>query len=162
MPKSRKNTKRKEQLKKYKTKHKKMTNQPSPEVRNFPVWKSTDTIVMSGAEWKVISDFVNSAIDAYSAVNQVMSRNIVEGNITLSFEKFNKDKGVYEPMSDEDQAPYQADVQKAIQVAKTQLNQPQDAVPSQDTTPDAPKEEAKVVQLYPEATTSGTSGNQGT
>ncbi len=89
-----------------------------PEVRNFPVWKGDDLIEVSGAEWEAVNNFIDQAQGALYAVNSVMSRNIVKGTIKMKFEKLNKATLSYEPMTAEEEAPYQEELAKAIESAK--------------------------------------------
>lgn len=132
--KSRKNPKRKEKLSNYKQKNKKVkqmsTQQPQsqgfglPEIRQSPVWNSNDMLEISGEEWNTIFNYIESGNQALYAANAVMSRNIVNGKVKLKFDKLNKDKNGYDEMTPEEEAPYQAEVQAAIEKAiEMQKNQ---------------------------------------
>src|SRR6188768_2906446 len=116
MAKSRKNPNRKKQLNNYKTKKTQMSstsaNQPKPEIRQTPCWKQGDIIEMTGQEWEEIYNFINGATGAFMATNQVMSRNIVNGNVKLRFEKLN-DKGEFVALTPEEEKPYQDDLNNA-------------------------------------------------
>ena len=127
MSKSRKNPGRKENLQKYKNKHKKQEsmNQSQfelPEVRQSPVWKSDELLEVSGQEWETLFNFVENSSAAFMAANAVMSRNIINGKIKLKFEKLNKETLQYSDMSAEEEAPYQTEFQKAVQQAVQQAN----------------------------------------
>lgn len=126
MSKSRKNPGREDKLKEYKNKNKKnkkmsdlQSNQPMgmPEVRQSPIWKSDEMLEISGAEWESIFNFIENSSAAFMAANAVMSRNIVNGKIKLKFDKLNKETFTYEDMTPEEEAPYQAEFQKAIEAA---------------------------------------------
>ena len=152
MPKSKTNPKRRDNVNafKEKVKNKKMTqetNQPQiPEIRQVPIWKSQTEISMNGLEFEAIFNFINSAQGAYGAVQSIMNKNILNGNVQLDYEKLNEDKTQYVPMTDEEKAPHKAEFEQMITALKAQAT---NMVKRQDEhlEPDAPKQETKVVNL---------------
>lgn len=88
-----------------------------PEIRQSPVWNSDEIIEVSGHEWEAIFNFIESSSSAFMAANSVMSRNIINNKIRLKFEKLNKETLMYEDMTPEEEAPYQAEFQKAVKSA---------------------------------------------
>jgi hypothetical protein len=122
MPKSKVDKSRKDKLNNYKKQHKKslimQENQLNlPEVREVPTWAADQKIEVTGKEFELLYNFVTSVGDAHAAAQSIMSRNILNGNIQMSFEKLVKtDNGdvSYEKMSPEESAPKQAEYQKLI------------------------------------------------
>lgn len=88
-----------------------------PEIRQSPTWPSDEMLEISGSELETILNFVEASSSAFMATNAVMSRNIINGKIKLKFEKLNKDTFQYEEMTPEEEAPYQKEVQNAIDAA---------------------------------------------
>lgn len=112
---------RNNKVKQFKEKQKqKIMNQELQNVRPIPVWKSTDKIELSGLEFEVINNFINSVQASYGAIQSVMNRNILSGVISLDFEKLNEDKTAYVEMSDEEKAPHIAEYQKILEAARLQ------------------------------------------
>jgi hypothetical protein len=147
MSKSRKNPERNKNLKSYKNRiqtekqiknkintimseRTQQSNQPvgMPEIRQSPVWKSDEMLEITGAEWETLFNFVENSSAAFMAANAVMSRNIINGKVKLKFEKLNKESFMYEDMTSEEEAPYQAEVQKAIDAAVKAVSQSNSAI----------------------------------
>lgn len=131
-----------QQLQKFKQKLKmakeKEVGQTLPEFRNIPVWDANAKIEIFGYEWEVIYNTVAQMQLLGQATNAVMSRNIVNGNISMDFEKLNAESLAYESMSDSDKAPLKADFEKMVVNLRNQQNE-QMAMKSH--------EEGKVVKL---------------
>ena len=142
MPKTKHRPKHAQQLQKFKQKLKmakeKEVGQTLPEFRNIPVWDANAKIEIFGYEWEVIYNTVAQMQLLGQATNAVMSRNIVNGNISMDFEKLNAESLSYESMSDSDKAPLKADFEKMVVNLRNQQNE-QMAMKSH--------EEGKVVKL---------------
>lgn len=112
-----------------------------PEVRNVPVWANDAIIEMKGFEFEALFNGLMQIQTAQQAVNGIMSRNVLNGTIKMDFEKFDKTKQEYVPMSDEEKAPYVKNFEDAVEAAKkpqvAETNAPliQEA-PTQFVTPD--------------------------
>lgn len=89
-----------------------------PEVRNVPVWANDSKIVITGFEFECLFNSLMQVQTAQQAVNGIMSRNILEGNIQMDFEKYDPARKDYGPMTDEEKVPYKADFAKAVEAAK--------------------------------------------
>lgn len=126
--------------KKKKNMNSQQTQQPQPEVRQRPEWNAGDILEISGAELKTMMDFIEQSTAAFYAINGVMSRNIVNGKIKLKFDKFDKQANDYVEMTAEEEAPYQEEVQQAIQAALAIQN---GNVPEQSTAGPITAEEQK-------------------
>lgn len=86
MPKSKVNTKRKSKVEQFKQKTKKRMNESKiPQLRSFPIWKSQDTINVSGLEWQSIYNALNIFREAIVASESVMQRNTESGVISTKF-----------------------------------------------------------------------------
>lgn len=171
MPESKHRKKHKQQLSKFKTKQQKMSQQlppQMPEVRNVPVWASDAKIEISGFEWEAIQNGLVQVQIMQQAAQAVMTRNIVNGTIKMDFEKLNPKTLQYEPMTDEEKAPHQAQFAKIIETIKAgpqpqpqkEAEEPSVILNAQgesaskstaevatEAVTDAPKEEAKVIKL---------------
>jgi hypothetical protein len=112
-----------------------------PEVRNVPVWANDAIIEMKGFEFEALFNGLMQIQTAQQAVNGIMSRNVLNGTVKMDFEKFDKAKQEYVPMSDEEKAPYVKNFEDAVEAAKkpqvAETNAPliQEA-PTQFVTPD--------------------------
>lgn len=85
-----KNKERKQNLVNYKNKIKKQMSeeknvQEIPELRQYPVWKSQDTIEVSGLEWEAIYNLLNVFRQAVVAGESVMQRNTQNGKIVMKY-----------------------------------------------------------------------------
>lgn len=144
MPKSRTNPNRKQNVLKYKQskKAKSMSNnqQQLPEVRNVPVWKSTETLEMNGLEFQEIFNFLNNINGAYMAAHSILNRNIMNGKVGMQFEKLNAETGQYELLTGEDAKPYEDEFNKMVEAVKTQAE-------SQPTPAETEDQEGKVERL---------------
>lgn len=121
MPKSKNRKDHKQKLNQFKTKQKQMSNEQQfeiPAVRNVPVWANDAKIEMNGFEFEAIFNGLMQIQAAQQAVNGIMSRNILSGNIQMDFEKISDDKQSYVPMTEEEKAPYKAEFEKAVEAAK--------------------------------------------
>lgn len=117
-------------------------NQLSP-VRQLPVWKSSDKIVLNGLEWEAIFNFINNTQDAFMAMNNVMNRHVIEGTIKMKFQKLSGTE--YVDMTPEEEAPYQKEFQDMLQQAHelaadaVAKNQEKDLAQSQKDVPSLAK-----------------------
>lgn len=158
MPKSRRDKKRKQKLRDYKTVKqiekqivKQMSTQESqqngqsqltaPPIRQVPQWKSNEPIDMLGIEFEAIFNYIASASAANAAVQAIMNRNILNGKVKVTFEKLSPDGEAYVPMSDDEQAPLKAEFDNLI----AQIKQKAAEQESQS------KQQAPVVQLVDSA-----------
>lgn len=83
-----KNKERKQNLVNYKNKiRKQMSEQKSniPNIRQYPVWSSTETIEVSGLEWEQIYNLLNIFRQAIVAGESVMQRNLEKGKVTMKY-----------------------------------------------------------------------------
>ena len=87
-------------------------------IRQIPVWKSTETLEVNGLEWQAIARHFETINEAFMAFHSVINRNMLNGKIKIEFQKINEEGG-YEPMSEEEQKPYQEEIEKMIQQANT-------------------------------------------
>lgn len=119
MPKSKNRKNHNTKLNKYKN-QKNMSEQQYeiPEVRNIPIWANDAVIPITGVEFEAIFNNLMSLQTAQQAVNGIMSRSILDGIIQMDFERYDKEKKDYVPMSEEAKAPYKADFAKAVAAAK--------------------------------------------
>lgn len=125
MPQSRKNKERKQKQQNYKNKQKMMNDkqreqmaQTLPPVRQIPVWSSDADIAMKGFEFEALQNSIVQLQVAQQSIQSIMSRNLVEGNIKMDFEKLNPQTLEYEPMTDEEKKPHQDDFAKAVENVK--------------------------------------------
>jgi hypothetical protein len=119
MPKSKNRTEHKQKLNQFKQNQKMEQNKMEiPAVRNIPIWGNDTEIVMKGFEWEAIFNGLMGIQTAQQAANSVMTRNVLNGTINMDFEKFDKEKGAYVPMTPAEKEPYIADFEKAKQAAK--------------------------------------------
>jgi hypothetical protein len=107
----RKNKDRKENLNKYKNQRKQMNENQTlanslPPVRNYPVWDQNANIVIKGFEWEAIQNGLAQIQLAQQAAQSVMSRNIVNGTISMGFEKLDPQTLQYVAMTAEEAAPH--------------------------------------------------------
>lgn len=100
----------KQKLNKRKTNQKNMSNQEKnvamPPVRTIPTWNPEANITLKGFEWEAIQNGLGSLQLSMQAAQSVMSRNIIDGNIQMDFEKLNNATMQYEPMTEEEKAPH--------------------------------------------------------
>ena len=88
-----KNKERKQQLLNYKTKIKNQMSkeqeqldiQKIPQLKQFPIWKSQEEIIVSGLEWEAIYNALNIFRQGIVAAESVMQRNTESGKITMKF-----------------------------------------------------------------------------
>lgn len=127
---SKNNKSHKKRVNNFKTKIKtkmSQTNQQGPQqmppVRSIPVWDPNAKIEVTGFEWEAINNGLLQVQIAQQAVQAIMSRNIVEGTITLDFEKLNPKSLQYEPMTDGEKAPYIENMKKTIDAIKNPKSQ---------------------------------------
>lgn len=118
MPKSRKDPKRTKNLKTYKNKKRTMNQQSLPEVRNIPVWKSTDIIPVTGQEFEAIHNSFSQLQLGLAALQSVVSRNLVDGPITMDFQKLNPQTLQYEDMAPDEKAKYTAEFAELVEAFK--------------------------------------------
>ena len=90
------------------------TPPPMPEIRTVPKWDSTAEIVITGLEWELIYNTLLNTQGALQASQAVMSRNIVNGQIKLDFEKLNSKTLQYEEMPEDEKAPLIEDSMKQL------------------------------------------------
>lgn len=170
MPVSRNRNKHKEKSKTYKNKRKKMNNQSAmPPVRNVPIWAPDAKIEVTGYEWEAINDGIGQMSLAIQAIQAVMSRNIVNGNIQMDFEKLNPLSMQYEPMAEDEKVKYRADFAAVLKgfkdnQAKEQVAEKEPVTQQESLLVDSSgakiqseeptKEQAKVVNMF--ATDTGT------
>lgn len=166
MPKSRKNKERKENLQQYKNKRKQMNQelaQKLPPVRSIPTWPQDAKIEVSGFEWEAIQNAIVQMQMAQQAAQSIMSRNILNGAITMDFEKLNPQTLEYEPMSpDEKQkhieeyngmlAKFKESLAKRDAGVQSEPEQSAELAPAKPVILDAnaepiQAEEAKVIQM---------------
>lgn len=136
MAKSKTNPKRKQKQLNYKNSHKRKTmennQQQLPEVRNVPVWKSTDKFEMNGLEFQEIFNFLNNINGAYMATQSIMNKNIMNGTVKMQFEKINPETGQYEPLSGDDAKPYEDDFNAMVETVRKQNENPQPSAQPQE------------------------------
>lgn len=135
MPKSKNRTNHKEKLNQFKTKQRIMNQQTGqaptmPEIRNVPVWDPQATIEVKGFEWEAIQNGLTGVQMGLQAAQSIMSRNILNGTITMDFEKLNAATMQYELLSDEDAKPHVEQFKAQVEAFKT----------AQTATPVAPTE----------------------
>lgn len=124
MSKSKTNKDRRDNVLKYKQSHKQklMSKQQEqlldPNVRPSPQWKGDQLISMFGAEWDAIFNFINSVGPAYSACSSVMNRGVLEGVVTMKFERVNPETGETTELTEAEQKPYQDQFAETIKQAK--------------------------------------------
>ncbi len=87
---------------------------PMPEIRTVPKWDSTAEIAITGLEWELIYNALLNTQGALQASQAVMSRNIVNGQIKLDFEKLNAKTLKYEEMPEDEKAPLVEDSMKQL------------------------------------------------
>lgn len=158
MAKSKNRPEQKQKLKKRKEKIMSEQNKAAqaaqmPAVRNVPVWDPNALIEITGIEFEAIQNGLTQIQLAQQATQSVMSRNILNGTITMEFEKLNPQTLRYEAMTAEEQAPHVEQFNKQVaafkeatakaQQAQSAPVEPQVAV-SED---ESPKTEAKVVSM---------------
>lgn len=125
MPKSRKNKDRKENLLNYKTKRKQMNQelaQKLPPVRSIPTWPQDAKIEVTGFEWEAIQNAIVQMQVAQQAAQSIMSRNILNGQITMDFEKLNPQTLEYEPMNVEEKQKHVNEYNEMLANFKASLN----------------------------------------
>ena len=149
---SKRNKDRKGNLEKFKKKQKEkfMNDQQNieiPEIRPRPIWSSTAKIEVSGLEFEAIYNFINSVQGAYGAVQSVMNKNILSGNIQLDFEKLNQDKTAYVEMTEEEKAPHKAQYAAVLEAAKNRLETQEPLETVDSTVFEEPKQEGKIIQM---------------
>lgn len=110
----------KKQVNNIKNKTKKMNQQipQMPPVRQIPVWNPTDKIEITGYEWEAIYNGLVQLQGLQQAAQSVMSRNILNGVIQMDFEKLNAKTLQYEPMTDEEKAPYLKQFKQTVEAVK--------------------------------------------
>lgn len=89
-----------------------------PPVRSYPVWDANSLITLTGREFEIVYNAVNQIVGAYQALQGILSRNILDGVISMDFEKDADGGGNYVPMSDEEKAPHLQEFAKAIESVK--------------------------------------------
>lgn len=131
MPKSRTNKERKQKLENFKQKSKTMSTERTvpqmPEVQSIPTWSGDAKIEVTGAEWEAIQNGLSSVQLAQQAAQAVMARAMVEGVIKMDFAKLNPQTMEYEPMTDEEKAPYVENFNEAVKKVKDAANQPKES-----------------------------------
>lgn len=99
-----------------------------PAVRQSPVWKSTDTITLSGQEFEYIYNYVQAASNAFTACQSVMARHLVDGTIKMEFEKLLHDQNGnpinYQRMNEEEAAPHKEEFEKLLDTLRANQNAP--------------------------------------
>jgi hypothetical protein len=140
MAKSRRNNQRKENLNKYKNKQKLMSQnaalaQSMPPVRSVPIWPADAKIDVTGVEWEAILNTFSLLQNGVQAVQSVMSRNLVNGTMTMDFEKLNPQTLQYEKMPDDEKAKNQAEFAEMIKAFKEQQSKPTQPV-AEEQAPD--------------------------
>lgn len=124
MPISKNRKSHKEKSNNFKNKNKKHMNNQGPQqlppVRNIPVWPSDAKIELTGFEWEAIQNGLVQVQVMQQAAQAIMSRNIINGVITMDFEKLNPKTLEYEPMTDEEKAPHREELAKLIEGLKNQ------------------------------------------
>lgn len=122
--KNRKNHKQK--LNNFKTNQRHMSNQAAQqlaEIRTVPVWNPEANILIKGFEWEAIQNGLGSLQMSMQAAQSVMSRNIVEGNIQMDFEKLDPQTLQYVPMTEDEKTPHrEAFAQQVIAFKEAQLS----------------------------------------
>ena len=160
MPVSKHRKNHKKQVEKFKQKQKSMTTEQTPqlpEVRNFPVWKSSETLELNGMEFEAIFNFVNGAAKAYEACQSIMNKGLLNGTIKMAFEKLVTIDGEpsYERMTDEESAPLVKEFEDMITNIKNgipQLQPQEESIPRLDAIVDAygnPVAESVVNEIKP-------------
>ncbi len=114
MPQSKHRKAHKTQLNKRKSNIKQMNEAQNkiPPVRSVPVWQPEVMISLKGFELEALANGLGQIQLAQQALQSVISRNIVDGVISLDFEKYDPQTNEYVPMTDEEKAPYRADVER--------------------------------------------------
>lgn len=158
MPKSKNNKSHSERVNNFKSKNKeRIMNQQTgqapttmPEIRNIPVWEPQATIEVKGFEWEAIQNGLTGVQMGLQAAQSIMSRNILNGTITMDFEKLNPTTLQYEAMSDEDAKPHAEQFNAQVEAFKTaQAAAPvaPTAEPVTDSTPLVEPVAAKIVDM---------------
>ena len=104
---------------KLKTKRTMESNQNQlPKVRQFPAWKSTAQLSITGQELEAIAQFMDNASSATMAYQNIVNRGLIEGLIELKYEKLNEEATAYVPMNDEESKPYRDQFESLVKQAK--------------------------------------------
>lgn len=143
MPISKNRKNHKQKLNNFKQKTKiNMSNQQlppqMPPVRNIPTWPSDAKIELTGFEWEALQNALVQMQVAQQVGQAVMSRNIINGVISMDFEKLNPQTLQYEPMTEEEKAPHREELAKLIDGLKTSqetLTNPESTILNQDGEP---------------------------
>lgn len=122
MPQSKNRKNHKNKVNNFKQKTKKQMNQQNnqmlPEVQSVPMWAPDAKIELTGQEWELLINTLNHLQNAQQVTNAVMSRHIVNGTITMDFQKLDAEKMQYVEMTDAEKAPYREQINVAIEAIK--------------------------------------------
>ena len=120
-----------------------VTQPQMPEVRSVPTWTPDAKIEINGYEWEAIQNALTNVQIGQQAAQSVMTRNIINGVIRMDFEKLNAQSLQYEPMTDEEKAPFLENFAKAVDAIK---NPASTDIPSA-TEPVSQDEGAKIITM---------------
>lgn len=150
-----------EKVNKFKTKQKQNMSEKNtvaqfPPHRNIPVWDKNAKIEILGYEWEVIYNTVAQMQLLGQATNAVMSRNIVNGVISMDFEKLNPETLEYVEMTDDEKKPLLEEFHKTIEAIKDRNNSiplvpKNEAVENGTTAPEVAVKEKKTAKKSKEA-----------
>lgn len=88
MAKSKRDPSRKEKLLKYKESKKvKMSKLPDMNLRQVPVWNSTDEFTLQGVELEALYNWYTQMAPAFMAIQQVFARGIKDQKIKVRYER---------------------------------------------------------------------------
>lgn len=142
MPISKNRKNHKEKVNNFKQKTKINMNQQMPPqmppVRNIPTWPSDAKIELTGFEWEALQNGLVQMQVMQQVAQAVMSRNIINGIITMDFEKLNPKTLQYEPMTEEEKAPHKEEFAKLVEGFKAtqeELSKPTPTILNQDGEP---------------------------
>jgi hypothetical protein len=141
MPKSKNRANHKQKVNNFKTKKQEQMNQQNaaqamPPVRTIPTWTPDSTIEIKGFEWEAIQNALGSLNFAMQAAQSVMSRNILNGTITMDFEKLDPATLQYVAMDETEKAEHREQFAQQIAAFKqaqaaAQNTPQQEAVPAE-------------------------------
>lgn len=154
MPQSKNRKQHKQKLKQFKQNNKHMQKQQVPQmppVRSIPVWPSDAKIELTGYEWEGIQNSLANLQIAQQVAQSVMSRNILNGTITMDFEKLNSESLQYEPMTEEEKVSHVEAFKASVEAFKAQQAAAKEAALTPTAAPEEKEPEAateaKIIQM---------------
>lgn len=156
MPRTKRTGDSKRRVEQFKIKNRKMSNQNEqavnatanqepqmPKILEQPYWSANDKIDMNGKEFEHLYNGVHQlqqlSHGLFGVANSIMQRNIFDGTIKVKFQKLVEENGepTYVDMSDEEQAPHQAEFTKLVENLKATQQKAKELVDQQGPLLDA-------------------------